>query len=195
MNGEEVTMAVDPMADKDEPLEGNTEDALDAAMADVAGLDAVADAATDISAALAAEKNRSLRLQAEMENLRARTAREISEQTRYATLPLIRDLLPVVDNIDRAIEAANQAGDASSLLEGFKMVRQQLITALAQHNCTQIEALGQPFDPQFHAAIMQQASDDVPANDVLLVAQAGYKLHDRVVRPAQVIISTGPAAG
>jgi molecular chaperone GrpE len=108
---------------------------------------------------------------------------------------LIRDLLPVVDNIDRAIEAASKSNEATSLLEGFKLVRQQLITVLMQHNCTQIEALGKPFDPQFHAAIMQQPSDEVPANHVLLVAQAGYKLHDRVVRPAQVIISTGPAAG
>ncbi len=193
-------MAVNPTAENDEPLEGNTEDALDAAMADVAGQDAVADAANDNSAAnndaeLAAARDRSLRLQAEMENLRARTAREIAEQARYAALPVLRDLLPVVDNIDRAIEAANQTGGANSLLEGFKLVRQQLLSTLEQHNCILIEALGQPFDPQFHAAIMQQPSDEVPANHVLLVAQAGYKLHDRVVRPAQVIISTGPAAG
>lgn len=183
-------MVANPMTENDEPLEGNTEDALDAAMADVAGLDAVA---AD-NAELKAEKDRSLRLQAEMENLRTRTAREISEQARYASLPLIRDLLPVVDNIDRAIDAASQTGDASSLLEGFKLVRQQLLNTLEQHNCLRIEALGEPFDPQFHAAIMQQASEEVAANHVLLVAQAGYKLHDRVVRPAQVIISTGPAA-
>jgi molecular chaperone GrpE len=188
-------MAVNPAVGNDEPLEGNTEDALDAAMADVAGLDAVAEATSDSAAELAAEKNRSLRLQAEMENLRARTAREIAEQAHYATLPLMRDLLPVVDNIDRALDAASQAGDADSLLEGIRMVQQQLLSALAQHNCVRIEALGKPFDPQFHAAIMQQPSDEVPANHVLLVAQAGYKLHDRVVRPAQVIISTGPAAG
>ena len=188
-------MAVNPTAENDEPLEGNTEDALDAAMADVAGLDAVSDGSKDMASELAAEKDRSLRLQAEMENLRTRTAREIAEQSRYSTISLIRDLLPVVDNIDRAIEAANKSQDGGPLLEGFKLVRQQLITALTQHNCVQIEALGKPFDPQFHAAIMQQPSDEVPANHVLLVAQAGYKLHDRVVRPAQVIISTGPAAG
>jgi molecular chaperone GrpE len=188
-------MAVNPATENDEPLEGNTEDALDAAMADVAGLDVVADAAPDSAALLALEKDRSLRLQAEMENLRTRTAREISEQSRYAALPILRDLLPVVDNIERAIEAATQAGEAPSLLEGFKLVHQQLLNTLQQHNCTQIEALGKPFDPQFHAAILQQPSNEVPANHVLLVAQAGYKLHDRVVRPAQVIISTGPAAG
>ncbi len=188
-------MAVNPTAENDDPLEGNTEDALDAAMADVAGLDAVATDSPQEATELAAEKDRSLRLQAEMENLRTRTAREIAEQSRYSTLPLIRDLLPVVDNIDRAIDAANQSQDAGALLEGFKLVRQQLITTLTQHNCTQIEALGQPFDPQFHEALMQQASDEIPAQHVLLVAQTGYKLHDRVVRPSQVVISTGPAAG
>jgi molecular chaperone GrpE len=187
-------MAVNSTAENDEPLEGNTEDALDAAMADVAGLDAVADDAPDNVAELAAEKDRSLRLQAEMENLRARTAREISEQARYASLPLIRDLLPAVDNIERAIDAASQSGDSNSLLDGFKLVHQQLLNTLQQHNCTRIEALGEPFDPQFHAAILQQPNDEVPAGHVALVAQAGYKLFDRVVRPAQVIISTGPAA-
>jgi molecular chaperone GrpE len=187
-------MAAKPATDNDEPLEGNTEDALDAAMADVAGFDEVVGDARDTASQLAAEKDRSLRLQAEMENLRTRTSREISEQARYAALPLMRDLLPVVDNIERAIEAATKAGESPSLLEGFKLVHQQLLTALAQHNCVRIEALGEPFDPQFHAAILQQPSDTVPENHVALVAQAGFKLHDRVVRPAQVIISTGPAA-
>lgn len=176
--------------DTEERVEDNTEDALDAVMADVAGL---GDGAPDLSAELSAEKDRALRLQAEMENLRTRTAREISENTRYAALALMRDLLPVIDNIERAIEAATKQGESDSLLEGFKLVEQQLLTVLAQHNCVKIEAQGQPFDPQFHAAILQQASEDIPASHVMLVAQQGYKLHDRVVRPAQVIVSTGPA--
>jgi molecular chaperone GrpE len=188
-------MAANREAENDE-IEGNTEDALDAAIAEVVGLDEGApDHSADLAAELAAEKDRALRLQAEMENLRARTSREIAESTRYAALPFMRDLLPVVDNIERAIDAANKQGDSQSLLEGFKLVHQQLLNALAQHNCVKIDAQGEPFDPQFHAAILQQPSDEVPANHVLLVAQAGYKLHDRVVRPAQVIISTGPTAG
>lgn len=148
---------------------------------------------TDLRAELAVEKDRSLRFQAEMENLRARTAREIADHRRYAAVPLIRDLLPVVDNIERAIEAAEKAGDAGSLLEGFKMVHQQMLTILKQHHCNPIPALGEPFDPQVHDAMLQQPSDEIPANHVALVAQVGYQVHDRVVRPAQVIISTGPA--
>lgn len=184
-------MAVNRETESD-MVEGNTEDALDAALADV---EAVDEGAADLAGELKAEKDRSLRLQAEMENLRARTSREISENARYAALPLMRDLLPVVDNIERAIEAAEKQGDSESLLAGFKLVHQQLLNVLAQHNCVRIEAQGQPFDPQFHAAILQQPSDEVPAQHVLLVAQAGYRLHDRVVRPSQVIISTGPSAG
>ncbi len=149
----------------------------------------------DVVSQLAAEKDRVLRLQAEMENLRSRTAREILDERRYAPLPLARDLLPVVDNMDRAIEAAEQTADAGSLLEGFKLVRQQLLAALQQHHCQPIDALGKPFDPQIHDAILQQPSEEQPANRVLQETQVGYQLHDRVVRPAQVIISTGPQEG
>jgi molecular chaperone GrpE len=148
--------------------------------------------ASDVAGELAAANDRLLRLQAEMQNLRNRTAREIADERRYAALPVLRDLLPVVDNIDRAIEAAEKAGEAENLLEGFRLVRQQLITTLSQHHCEVIPADGQPFDPNFHAAILQQPSAEVPAGHVMLVAQTGYKLHDRVVRPAQVIVSSGP---
>lgn len=149
---------------------------------------------TDVAAKLAAEKDRVLRLQAEMENLRSRTAREINDERRYAPLPVLRDLLPVVDNIDRAIQAAEKSQEAATLLEGFKLVRQQLLTVLEQHNCRPIEAVGEPFDPQYHEAILQQPSEEQPANHVLMETQTGYQLHDRVVRASQVIISTGPAS-
>jgi molecular chaperone GrpE len=141
---------------------------------------------------LAAANDRLLRLQAEMQNLRNRTSREIADERKYAALPVLRDVLPVVDNIDRAIEAAAKAGEAENLLEGFRLVRQQLITLLQNHGAVPIEALGQPFDPNFHQAILHQPAD-APANTVTMVTQQGYTLNDRVVRPAQVIVSSGPA--
>jgi molecular chaperone GrpE len=146
-------------------------------------------------AELAAERDRSLRLRAELENVRTRTARELAHERRYAAIPLVRDLLPVLDNIDRAIEAAqkNQNADAASLLEGFRLVRQQLATALERHNLTVINPVGEPFDPQHHEAILHQPSHSVPAIHVTMVTQPGYQIHDRVVRPAQVIVSSGPA--
>ncbi|HEX2473768.1 MAG TPA: nucleotide exchange factor GrpE [Lacipirellulaceae bacterium] len=158
---------------------------------------AVAGAVSDtdqLTADLAAANDRALRLQAEMQNLRNRTSREIADERRYAALPVLRDLLPVIDNINRAIEAAEKAGEAENLLEGFRLVRQQLMTTLSRHQCEPIPAQGEPFDPHFHEAILQQPSADVPAGHVIMVTQPGYKLHERVVRPAQVIVSSGAPA-
>lgn len=158
--------------------------------------DACADAeeSQDLDAELAAEKDRTLRLQAEMQNLRNRTSREIADERKYGALPALRDLLPVVDNIDRAIEAAEKQEEGAGLLEGFKLVRQQLMSVLQQHGCQPIEGLGEPFDPQVHEAILKQPSDEYPADHVMMVTQQGYQLHDRVVRPSRVIVSSGPAA-
>ena len=148
----------------------------------------------DLEADLAAEKDRVLRLQAEMENLRSRTAREILNERRYAPLPLIRDLLPAIDNMNRAIEAAAPQNEESArMLEGFELVRQLLVGILKQHQCTEIEALGEPFDPEVHEAVLQQPSEETPLDHIMQVAEVGYQLHDRVVRPAKVIVSSGPA--
>ena len=147
----------------------------------------------DLATELEEQKDRVLRLQAEMQNLRQRTAREINNERSYGSLPLMRDLLPVADNMDRAIEAAATDSDAESVLEGFKLVRQQLADVLAAHHCKPIEAKGQPFDPEQHEAILQQPSDDFPAGTVMMVTQTGCRLHERVVRAPHVIVSSGPA--
>jgi molecular chaperone GrpE len=142
-----------------------------------------------LRAELATAKDRELRAHAELDNFRKRAARELDERLRYANLGLLRDLLPVIDNIERAIEAAEKNADAAALLEGFKMVDQQLNDVLQRHHCSRIEALHVPFDPNVHHAVMQQPSEEHPANTVLMVTQNGYQLHDRVVRPSQVIVS------
>ena len=175
----------------DAQLEGAT---ADGAPGDNAGIADGMNGGDLLEAELAAERDRNLRLRAEIENLRTRSSRDLADQIRYAALPMARDLLPVLDNVDRAIAAGEKAGEQGPLVEGIKMVRQQLITTLQQHQCQEIKALGEPFNPQFHAAILQQPSADVPANHVMMVTQTGYQLHDRVVRPAQVIVSSGPAA-
>jgi len=154
--------------------------------------DTITEIAGTVSPDVAELNDRLLRLQAEMQNLRNRTSREIADERKYAALPVVRDLLPVVDNIDRAIEAAEKAGEAENLLAGFRLVKQQLHTILANHKTEVIAAEGEVFDPNYHQAILQQPSADIPAGSVMLVAQPGYKMHDRVVRPAQVIVSAGP---
>jgi molecular chaperone GrpE len=178
----------------DEQLEGATADGAPTPAADPHNAGAIDEALSGAAAEaeLAAERDRNLRLRAELENVRSRTSRELIESARYAALPLVRDLLPVLDNIDRAMEAAQKSGEQGPLVEGIRLVRQQLVTLLNQHNVREIDATG-AFDPQFHAAILQQPSAEVPANHIVLVAQPGYQLHDRVVRPSQVIVSSGAA--
>jgi molecular chaperone GrpE len=150
----------------------------------------VEDSTEKLRAELQAAKDRELRCHAELDNYRKRAARELDDKLRYANMSLLRDLLPVLDNVDRAIQAAEQNADGNALLDGFKMVQQQMEAALKQHHCQPIEALHAPFDPHVHHAVMQQPSNEHPANTVLMVTQNGYILHDRVVRPSQVIVST-----
>lgn len=139
---------------------------------------------------LSEARDRLLRSQAEFDNFRKRSRRELDDERKFANVPLLRDLLPVADNMERAIEAAKKTADVATLLEGFRMVRQQLETVLGQYDCRPIEALGEHFDPNLHQAITTQPSPQHPANTVVGVVQQGYQVHNRVVRPSQVIVST-----
>ena len=111
-----------------------------------------------LQAELEATKDRLLRGQAELENFRRRMQRELQDERRFANQPLLTDLLPVLDNIERAIEAAQQSADGSGLLEGFKMVYQLLVSVLEKHHCTRVAAEGLAFDPAHHQAILQEPS-------------------------------------
>jgi molecular chaperone GrpE len=137
-------------------------------------------------------KDRALRSAAELENYRKRANRQIEEERRYANVELIRELLPIWDNMGRVVEAAGQSDKIDALLEGFQMVRQQLESVFERYNCFKIDALHQPFDPHLHEAISQMPSADHPAGTVLHVTQAGFRVEDRVVRPSQVVVSAGP---
>lgn len=149
----------------------------------------------ELEVQLRAAQQEILRSQAELENYRKRVRREMDDERRYAALPVVGDLLPVIDNLQRAVAHAEQAsGDNSALLTGVRMVLQQLEGVLEKHECRRIPAAGELFDPHVHAAIGQQPSDQQPAGFVTHVAVEGYQLHDRVVRPAQVLVSTGPAS-
>ncbi|MGN6545849.1 MAG: nucleotide exchange factor GrpE [Aureliella sp.] len=148
----------------------------------------------ELAEKLKAAETEVLKSHAEVENFRKRLQRDADQQLRFANLPLVRDILDVMDNLKRATEAASgEAGNAAALLDGVKMVTQQLQNVLAKYACKPIEAVGQPFDPNVHQAITQMPSDEVPAGTVLQEVAVGYLLHDRVVRPSQVIVSTGPA--
>ena len=113
-----------------------------------------------LEAELAEAKDRELRARAELENYKKRAAREAADERRYANLPLIRDLLPVLDNLHRAIDATEKNHDATGLLEGVKMVVQQFRDIFVRHHCQEIEALNEPFDPHRHQAVCQQPSEE-----------------------------------
>ena len=139
---------------------------------------------------------RVLRIQADLENYRKRARRELDEERKYAHVPIVRDLLPVMDNFDRALEALeteddSAADDTSGMLQGVKMVTQQLHDVLRQYHCERIGEVGGEFDPAIHEAIAQTSSDEHPPGVVMQVTQPGYRIHDRVVRAAQVIVSRG----
>lgn len=144
-----------------------------------------------LEADLAAANDRVVRAQAELENFRKRVYREMEEERKYASLPLLRSLLPVMDNLDRAIESAEKNHDVQGLLEGVRLVAKQFRSVLQQHHCTMIEAKGTLFDPHLHEAIAQLPSQDVPAGTVIDATLPGYVLHDRVVRAPQVLVSAG----
>jgi molecular chaperone GrpE len=127
---------------------------------------------------------------AEFENYQKRFQRDLATERRFAQGPLASDLLPALDNLDRAIAAATQAGDNGALVQGVAMVQSQLLDVMKRHGVTRIEAQGQTFDPNLHQAVMQQPSTDLPPQTVLQVLEQGYRLHERVLRPARVIVST-----
>lgn len=136
-------------------------------------------------------QDRLLRAQAELENFRKRSRREYEEAQRYREIDLLRDLLPVLDNVLRAVDAADKTTDVESLRAGFRMTAQQIEKLLGSHGCQTIETDGTAFDPTVHDAILQQEVPGVAAGTVVGTASRGYRLHDRVVRPAQVIVAKG----
>lgn len=135
-----------------------------------------------------------LRATAEMDNFRKRMRREMEEAARYQYQPLIRDMLSPLDNLARTIQAAEKSGNIESLLEGLRMVLKQFDDTFAKVSARPIQTVGQPFDPNLHEALMQVPSPEHPAMTVMQEVERGYTLHERVIRPAKVVVSTGKPA-
>jgi molecular chaperone GrpE len=143
----------------------------------------------------AANYEKFLRAAADMENFRRRTVREKDDLRTTATGRVLEDIFPVLDTLGMAIQAAKQPNaDLKSLVGGVEMVLTQLKSALSSHGLKEINPAGQPFDPHQHESISHQPSNDVKEEHVLTVVRTGYSLNGRLLRPASVVVSSGPAA-
>ena len=129
------------------------------------------------------------RTRADYANYQKRIQKQLQTDLQYALQPLVTALLPVLDNLDRALAAQGAANGESGILQGVEMVARQLRGVLEAQGVREIAAEGQPFDPHVHEAVMQQPDEQTPPNTVLRVFEPGYRLHDRVIRPAKVVVS------
>lgn len=133
--------------------------------------------------------DRFLRQVADLENFKKRSAREREDISRFANEALIKDLLDVVDNLERAVAHASGGGNGKPIVEGVEMVLKGLLDVLTKHGVTQISAVGQPFDPSKHEAMAQVESDSHEPNCVVEELHKGYALRDRLLRPARVSVA------
>ena len=149
------------------------------------------DATSSLQAELEAANDKLLRSRAEFDNFRKRVARDAERTRLKAAAGLLGDLLPVLDNLERALEHSDDS--SSPLHEGVEMVVKQLADIMQRNGLTPIEALGKAFDPQFHEAVAQAESDEYEKDMVSQEYQKGYGLGDVVLRPSKVVVSTGAA--
>ncbi len=134
--------------------------------------------------------DRFLRVSAEFENYKKRSVREMDEFRKFANESLIREMLTVVDNLERALNSSNNDNQKNSpIAEGVDMTLKEILKVFKKFNVKPIEALGKPFDPNFHQAAMQEETNEHPENTVLNELEKGYMIHDRLLRPAMVVVS------
>jgi molecular chaperone GrpE len=170
-----------PLKDTESAVEEKDTDGLDSTSqeTDIASLEA----------ALEAEKDRFIRLSAEFDNYRKRKQREIDEFKKFANEMVFKQFLPVVDNLERAMASAENNQDIETLLKGVKLTHKEILKVFQDFNVKPVQAENQVFDPNFHQAVTQKETNEVPENTVTDVLQTGYLLHDRLIRPAMVVVS------
>ena len=132
-----------------------------------------------------------LRLAAEFENTKKRLQRERETSLKYAEENILKELLPGIDNIERAMEQGRESNSVDSLLEGIELTRKGLLATLEKFEVKAIESVGEPFDPNIHEAVAMEETDEIEPNRVLKEFQKGYQYKDRLLRAAKVIVSKG----
>lgn len=157
-----------------------------------AEFDKLREKASELDAKAKDAEDKYLRLYAETDNFKKRMTRDFSEREKFCNEGIIKDLLPVLDNLERALAHAGESGGSDALTEGVQMVRKQLVDALAKNGVTQVESVGLPFDPAKQQAMMQVETDDYEEGTVVEEFQKGYFLNDRILRPAMVTVAKRP---
>jgi molecular chaperone GrpE len=161
------------------------------------GRDGPTDALKQVEAKLAAKEeevkeahDRLLRVSADYENYKKRSAREMEDFRKYANQSLLKEMLSVVDNLELAINAAKEEKNSDKkLIEGLNLTRNEMLRVFEKFNVKPIKARGEKFDPAFHEAVMREETDDYPENTVMSEFQKGYLIHDRLLRPAMVVVA------
>lgn len=149
-------------------------------------------ALNDAEQELAKHREAMLRMQAEMENLRKRLIRDQEKSRKFALERIMKDLLQVRDSMERGLEVDAESTTAAALLEGQALTLKMLAKVMQDHDLELIDPKGEAFNPELHEAMTVQPSEDLEENSVMEVLQKGYRLHDRLVRPAMVVVSRKP---
>lgn len=178
------------------PVDENVEEAIEAEV--IEEQDEVQEDTPNLFEAITAEvtelRDRYARLQAEWDNYRKRTQAERESERVRASENLVMDLLPLLDDLERAIKHARETGEGGTLTDGVEAIQNKFLQILEKHKVTQIVALGEPFDAMQHQAVGTEEDASVPEETVVNVFQQGYKMGERVIRPAMVVTSTGGPA-
>ena len=186
----------------EQSAEQNTEALLDAELADAGTGSTASDELTALleklaqaEAAAQEEKDRALRIAAEMENLRRRSALDVEKAHKFALEKFSGELLPVIDSLERALELSDRENEAlKPTLEGVDLTLRSMLSTVAKFGVEAINPLGEPFDPNRHQAISMVENGQVAPNSVIAVMQKGYELNGRVIRPAMVMVARAPSA-
>jgi molecular chaperone GrpE len=182
----EVDITAEAMGEATEAIAGSESD-------DSVQQDASTETGSSDLDRIKAERDQNLdkfqRVTAELENFRRRVQREAELSARYSSLPLIRDLLPAMDNVARTIQAAEQTGKLDDLLQGLQMIIAQFDQIFGSHSAKPIAAVGEIFDPNLHEALQQVPTDEHPPMTVIQELERGYIMHDRVIRPTKVLVA------
>lgn len=193
MHGKDPGPAVEPLdgesgqaADEPQEASGRSDETVDR------GEPSLEEALSAAEQELARHRDAMLRMQAEMENLRKRLLRDVERSRKFALERIMKDLLDVRDSMERGLEVADESATVESLREGQQLTLRMLTKVLEDHDLEVIDPKGQSFDPELHEAMTVMPAGDVDENTVIEVLQKGFRLHDRLIRPARVVVSRKP---